>query len=42
MFGILKSSIKHYNALLTLKSTTSTGELQKISTKVREESVEAI
>ena len=42
IFVIKKLSIRHNNMSLTMKTTTSTGKIQKYSRKVREESVDAI
>ena len=41
-FFIHKSSKRHYIELLSMKTVTKTGKIQKISGEVREESVEAI
>ena len=42
LFVIQKLPIIHYNLLLTMKTTTNTGKIQKSTGKVGEESVEAI
>ena len=37
-----KSSVRHYNVSLSMKTTTNTGKTQKFSGQMREESVEVI
>ena len=39
---VQKSSARNYNKLLTMKTTTNTGKIQRCIGKVLEESVEAI